>query len=151
VVIVPGAKEWIDAVLKEYDIVSHYNAGARITTEDAMPFAEMAAFHTAARFMTGFAGSRVDAVEGNFVRSRSLGVIGGIDMEHTGAVDRFYIESLRRVLDLGMVPIIPCIGWSPSGKPYNVPSDEIALSAAANLGAVKLFIISVSGGVKMGA
>jgi amino-acid N-acetyltransferase len=150
VVIVPGAKEWIDAVLKEYDIVSSYNAGARITAEDAMPFVEMAAFHTATRFMTGFAGSRVDAAVGNFVRARGLGVIGGVDMEHTGAVDRFYIDSLRRVLELGMVPIIPCIGWSPSGKPYNVPSDEIALQAAASLGAVKLFIISLSGGVKKG-
>jgi amino-acid N-acetyltransferase len=148
VVIVPGAKEWIDAVLKEYAIVSQYHNGARITTEAAMPFVEMAAFHTAARFMTGFAGSRVDAVVGNFVRARGLGVTGGIDMQRTGAVDRFYIDSLRRVLDLGMVPIIPCIGWSPSGKPYNVPSDEIALSAAAYLGAVKLFIISLSGGVK---
>jgi amino-acid N-acetyltransferase len=151
VVIVPGAKEWIDAVLKEYDIVSTYNEGARITTEEAIPFVEMAAFHTATRFMTGFAGSRVDAVVGNFLRARGLGVIGGIDMEHTGAVDRFYLDSLRRVLDLGMVPIIPCIGWSPAGKPYNVPSDEIALSAAVSLGAIKLFIVSLSGGVKKGA
>jgi amino-acid N-acetyltransferase len=47
-----------------------------------------------------------------------------------------------------MVPILPCIGWSPSGKPYNVPSDEIALEAVTHLGAVKLFIISLSGGLK---
>jgi amino-acid N-acetyltransferase len=151
VVIVPGAKEWIDAVLKEYDIVSNYNGTVRITTEEAMPFVEMAAFHTATRFVTGFSGSRVDAVIGNFVRARGLGVIGGVDMEHTGAVDKFYIDSIHRIQELGMVPILPCIGWSPSGKSYNVPSDEIALSAAANLRAIKLFIISLSGGVKKGA
>ncbi|MDR2619423.1 MAG: amino-acid N-acetyltransferase [Treponema sp.] len=150
VVIVPGAKEWIDAVLKEYGIISGYSGPARITTGEAMPFVEMAAFHVAARFMTGFSGSQVDAIVGNFVRARGLGVIGGADMEHTGAVDKFYIESIRRVLELGMVPILPCIGWSPAGRPYNVPSDEIALSAATSLGAVKLFIISLSGGVKKG-
>jgi len=148
VVIVPGAKEWIDAILEENKIVSHNNGTLRITAGKAMPFVEMAAFHSATRFMTGFSGSRVDAIIGNFVRARGLGIINGIDMEHTGTVDKFYLDSLRRVLELGMVPILPCIGWSPSGKPYNVPSDEIALQAAANLRAVKLFIVSLSGGIK---
>jgi len=147
VVIVPGAKEWIDAVLAEYKIVSQYKDQARITSKEAMPFVQMAAFHSATRFMTGFSGSRVDAVIGNFVRARGLGIIDGTDMEHTGTVDKFYIDSLRRVLDLKTIPIIPCIGWSVTGKPYNVPSDEIALSAAINLGAVKLFIITLSGGI----
>ena len=147
VVIVPGAKEWIDDILWEYAISSSYKGSMRITTEDAMPFVQMAAFHSTTKFMTGFSGSRVDAVIGNFVRARGVGVIDGTDMEHTGTVDKFYTDSLRRVLELGMVPILPCIGWSSSGKPYNVPSDEIALSAAVNLGAKKLFIISLSGGV----
>ena len=148
VVIVPGAKEWIDVVLGEYDISSPYKGSTRVTSVEAMPFIEMAAFHSATRFMTGFSGSRVDAVTGNFVRARGIGVIDGVDMEHTGTVDKFYIDSIRRILELGMVPILPCIGWSPSGKPYNVPSDEIALEASVNLGAVKLFIISLSDGIK---
>jgi amino-acid N-acetyltransferase len=165
VVIVPGAKERIDAVLREYGVVSRYLApgadGAdslapfavpvRITTAQAMPFVEMAAFHAAAKFMTGLAGSRADAVTGNFVRARGLGVVNGVSMEHSGAVDRFYTDSLSKALGLGMVPILPCIAWSPSGRPYNVPSDEIALQAAVSLGAAKLFIVSLSGGVRAGA
>jgi len=148
VIIVPGAKEWIDTVLGENKIESHYKNSARITSGKAMPFVQMAAFDSVTRFMTGFSGSRVDAVTGNFVRARGIGVIDGVDMEHTGTVDKFYIDSIRRILELGMVPILPCIGWSPSGKPYNVPSDEIALEASVNLGAVKLFIISLSDGIK---
>jgi len=150
VVIVPGAKEWIDAILDEYAISSGYKGSSRITSEEAMPFVQMAAFHSATRFMTGLSGSRVDAVIGNFVRARGVGVIDGTDMKHTGTVDKFYMDSMRRVLELGMVPILPCIGWSSSGKPYNVPSDEIALSAASSLGAGKLFIISLSGGINKG-
>ena len=147
VLIVPGAKEWIDAALKENKISLRYNGSVRITTAEAMPFVQMAAFHSATRFMTGLSGSRVDAITGNFIRARGLGVIDGVDMEHTGGVDKFYADSLRRVLDLGMVPILPCLGWNSSGKPYNVPSDEIAFSAAVNLKAAKLFIISLSGGI----
>jgi amino-acid N-acetyltransferase len=147
VVIVPGAKEWIDSVLGEYGITSRYAGTTRITTMQAIPFAAMAAFHTATRFMTGLSAEAVDAVIGNFVRARGLGVVDGLDMEHTGRVDKILTDSIRRILNLGMVPILPCIGYSPSGKPYNVPSDEIALEASAALGAVKLFIVSVHQGL----
>ena len=156
VVIVPGSKEWIDTVLNKYDIVSKYRENLRITAEGAMPFVQMAAFHSATRFMTNLSAAqisniRVEAVIGNFVRARGLGVLDGVDMEHTGTVDKIYIDSINRVLELGMIPIIPCIGWSPAGKPYNVSSDEIACHAAVKLKAIKLFIISHGGGIKKGA
>jgi amino-acid N-acetyltransferase len=155
VIIVPGAKESIDAVFKQHEINSSYttanstsaqNIPVRITTQQAIPFVEMAAFNVAGRFMTFLSGSRVDALIGNFVRARGLGVIDGIDTEHTGSVDKIYADSLSRILNLGMVPILPCIGWSPSGKPYNVPSDEIALAVSTALGAIKLFIVSTNDG-----
>jgi amino-acid N-acetyltransferase len=152
VIIIPGVKENIDIVFKQHDIDSLYanikgdaimfDFPVRLTTQQAIPFVEMAAFNVASRFMTFLSGSRVDAVIGNFVRARGLGVLNGIDTENTGTVDKIYIDSLNRVLNLGMVPILPCIGWSPAGKPYNVSSDEIALAVSTALGAVKLFIIS---------
>jgi amino-acid N-acetyltransferase len=151
VVIVPGAKEWIDAVLREYGIVSGYSGQTRITTAAAIPFVEMAAFHVAARFMTCLSASRVDAVIGNFIRARGLGVVEGLDMEHTGAVEKVLTDSVGKVLSQGMAPILPCIGYSPAGKAYNVLSDEIALAASKALGAVKLFIVSVHGGLRAGA
>jgi amino-acid N-acetyltransferase len=151
IVIVPGARENIDTVFKQHDIdTSCYvnndacslDTPVRVTTSQAISYVEMAAFNAASRFMTFLSGSRVDALIGNFVRARGLGVINGIDTEHTGTVDKIYVESLTRVLNLGMIPILPCIGWSPSGKPYNVPSDEIALAVSKALGAIKLFIVS---------
>jgi len=150
IIIVPGVKENIDAVFKKHDIdpsfyfnndISSADTSFRITTSEAISYVEMAAFNAASRFMTFFSGSRVDAVIGNFVRARGLGVINGVDTEHTGTVDKIYTDSLNRVLDLGMIPILPCIGWSPSGKPYNVPSDEIALHVSKSLKAAKLFIV----------
>jgi len=153
VIIVPGVKENIDAVLKQHDIdtssvdSSAQNIPFRITTSQAIPYVEMAAFNVASRFMTFLSGSKVEALIGNFVRARGLGVINGIDAEYTGTVDKVYADSLTRVLNLGMVPILPCIGWSPSGKPYNVPSDEIALEVSRSLGAIKLFIVRAQKGL----
>jgi amino-acid N-acetyltransferase len=151
IVIVPGAKEWIDSVLAEYGIVSKYSGDTRITGAESMPFVEMAAFHVANRFMTGLSADRVDAVIGNFVRARGIGVIDGIDMENTGRVDKILTDPIGRILDQGMAPILPCIGWSPAGKPYNLPSDEIALAVSAALGAIKLFIVTVHGGLRRGS
>ena len=148
VVIVPGAKEWIDAVLAEYGIPAAYRGQTRITSGAAIPFVQMAAFHTATRYITGLSGSRVEAIIGNFVRARGLGVVDGVDMDHSGTVDRIFTESLSRVLGLGMIPILPCIGWNSSGRPYNVPSDEIAFEVAKSLKAVKFFIVSLSGGIR---
>ncbi|MDR0486823.1 MAG: amino-acid N-acetyltransferase [Treponema sp.] len=147
VVIVSGARENIDAILKRHEIDSSYvltsDPPIRITTSQAIPFVEMAVFDAASRFMTLLSGGKVEALIGNFVRARGLGIRDGVDMEHTGVVDKIYADSISRVLNLGMVPILPCIGWSPSGKPYNVPSDEIALAVSTALGAVKLFIVSI--------
>ncbi|MCL1814804.1 MAG: amino-acid N-acetyltransferase [Treponema sp.] len=147
VVIVPGAKEWIDLVLAENSIVSRYAPSAahgqiRITGEGAMPFVEMASFHVATRFMTALSANHCDSVIGNFVRARGLGVLKGIDMENTGRVEKILTKPIRKILNSEMAVILPCIGWGASGKPYNVPSDEIALAAAESLGAVKLFVVS---------
>jgi amino-acid N-acetyltransferase len=153
IIIVPGVRENIDAVFKQHDIDSSFastqDAPVRVTTSQGISYVEMAAFHVASRFITFLSGSRVDALIGNFVRARGLGVIGGVDTEHTGTVDKIYTDSLTRVLDLGMIPILPCIGWSPSGKPYNVPSDEIALAVSKALGAIKLFIVTAKQGLNI--
>jgi len=157
IIIVPGAKENIDAVFRQHDIDTSYtninndserNFPVRVTTRQAIQYVEMAAYNAAGRYMTFLSGSRADALIGNFVRARGLGVINGIDTEHTGTVDKIYSDSLGRVLDLGMIPILPCIGWSPSGKPYNVPSDEIALAVSSALGAAKFFILSAHDRIK---
>jgi amino-acid N-acetyltransferase len=162
VVIVPGAKEWIDSVLAEYGIETDYvtqgsgepapepgrgGVPLRLTAGRVMPFVEMAAFHVATRFMTALSADRTDSVIGSFVRARGLGVLDGTDMECTGRVEKILTGPISRVLDLGMVPILPCIGWGPSGKSYNVSSDEIALAAAAALEAVKFFVVSAGQGI----
>ncbi|MDR3301451.1 MAG: amino-acid N-acetyltransferase [Spirochaetaceae bacterium] len=145
VVIVPGAAEYIDVVLANHKRSSAFVQGERRTVHDEIPYVEMAAFHAATRFITGLSAAHVDALIGNFVRARGRGVVNGIDMENTGSVDKIFTQALTRILDFGMVPILPCIGWSPTGKPYNVSSNEIAVAVSAALGAIKLVIVTAGG------
>jgi amino-acid N-acetyltransferase len=146
IILVPGAREWIDAVLKEYEIESEYVDGIRIATQDSIPFIRMAAFDVANRLMTLLTAFQANAVIGNFIRSRGIGVVNGVDFQNSGRVEKILKEPLQQILDQGMIPIFPCIGWNAAGKPYNLASDDIALAVAEALQAEKLFFVSDSDG-----
>jgi amino-acid N-acetyltransferase len=146
IILIPGAREWIDAVLKEYDIESEYKNGVRIATQDSIPFIRMAAFDVANRLMTLLTAFQANAVIGNFIRARGIGVVDGTDFQHSGRVEKILKEPLQQILDQGMMPIFPCIGWNAAGKPYNLASDDIALAVAEALQAEKLFFVTDSDG-----
>jgi amino-acid N-acetyltransferase len=146
ILLVPGAREWIDAVLKEYDIESEYVNGVRIATQNSIPFIRMAAFDVANRLMTLLTAFQANAVIGNFIRARGIGVVDGVDFQNSGHVEKILKDPLQQILDKGMIPIFPCIGWNAAGKPYNLASDEIALAVAEALQAEKLFFVTDSDG-----
>lgn len=142
IVLVPGAKERIDEVLSDYSIKNEWRDGLRITGQDAIPFVEMAAFDVANRIMTSLSGYECPAVIGNWVRARGVGVVDGTDYQHTGYAERVLTKELLKILDDGFIPILPCVGWSSIGKPYNLLSDDLAVVTASRLGADKLFFVT---------
>lgn len=147
IVVVPGSIERIDDVLSRYGIAAPYSGSIRVSSPEAIPFIKMAAFDVANRFMTLFSAHRITAVVGNFVKARAIGVIGGVDYQQSGKVDRILSDSVIQLMSMGQIPIFPCIGWSNAGKPYNLSSDELALAVAEALKAVKLFFVSPGPGL----
>lgn len=142
IVMVPGARRRIDEVLLRYGMRVEHVGGLRITPEESIPLIKMAAFDVANRIMTQLSARGVSAVIGNWVRARGVGVSKGVDFQHTGTVERVQRDVLEKVMDDGMIPIVPCIGWSATGSPYNVSSDELAVQIAGSLGAEKLFFVT---------
>jgi len=147
IVLVPGAKERIDEVLRRYNLPWKSVGGVRISSAEAIPFIKMAAFDVSNRLMTLLAENNASAIIGNWVRARSLGVLKGVDYQATGTVERINVELVRKALQEGLIPIFPNIGWSSSGKPYNISSNELAYILARNLEAEKLFFVSRHSGV----
>lgn len=142
IVLVPGAGRRIDEVLERYQVPYENHRGLRIAGEEAIPFIKMAAFDTANRAMTGLSAWRIPAVIGNWVRARAVGVLDGVDYQEAGQVERLQLDLVRRVLADRFVPIFPCIGWSPTGRPYNISSRELAARLATDLQAEKLFFLA---------
>jgi len=147
IVLVPGTRVHINGILGSFGIKTEEYKGMRISTEEAIPFIKMATFDVANQIMTMLAENNANAVIGNWVRARSIGVIDGIDFQSSGLVDKIDVESIRNVLDNNMIPIFPNIGWSLSGKPYNISSHELAHKISIAMQAEKLFFITDFGGI----
>jgi amino-acid N-acetyltransferase len=146
-VLVTGARRRIDEVLSRYAVQSRKVAGVRISSPAAIPFIKMAAFDVSNELMTELSANNTNAVIGNWVRARSLGVRDGIDYQDAGAVERIKLDLLMNTLDQGLIPVFPCIGWSASGKLYNVSSRELAAVLSIELAADKLFFLTPTQGI----
>ena len=141
VILVPGAKNRIDEILSKNNISWSFHNNCRITGAEAIPLIKMAAFDVSNQIMTAFAGEKIGAVIGNWVRSRGKGVINGVDYGSSGEIDKLDVDSINKILDNGFIPIFPCIGWSIAGKPYNISSIELSEQIAVHLKADKLFFL----------
>jgi amino-acid N-acetyltransferase len=145
IVLVPGARERINDVLSQYEVKWETVDGVRITDSSAMPFIKMAAFDVSNQLMTALSENDTDAVIGNWVRARGIGIHGGIDFKSAGRVDKLKIDIVRSVLDQGLIPIFPNIGWNAKGLPYNISSMELAARLSWELSAEKLFFVTGAG------
>ncbi|MFW6363788.1 MAG: amino-acid N-acetyltransferase, partial [Spirochaeta sp.] len=99
VVLVPGARRHIDEVLERYGISCPTVDDVRVSKPEAIPFIKMAAFDAANRVMTLLSRHHATGVIGNWVRSRGIGVVDGVDYEESGRVDRISIDIVTGVLN----------------------------------------------------
>jgi len=144
VVIIPGARSRIDDLLKKNNIEWSYKNNCRVTEVEAMPIIKMAAFDVSNIVMTSLAANNINAIIGNWVRSRAKGIIEGFDYGTAGEIDKLQVEAIRTVLNDGFIPIFPCIGWNAVGRPYNISSATLAQQVAISLSADKLFYVMES-------
>jgi amino-acid N-acetyltransferase len=151
IVVVPGARERIDEMLEAYGIPMALHRGERITTKEALPFVEMAAFDVASKLISALAGLDIHGLIGNWVRAKSRGIIDGVDFEYTGRVERVDADTLIHVLEEGYIPIVPPVGWNTSGKSYNLPADELAAAVASAIPSEKLFYVGTHGVLHAGS
>ncbi|NLP02101.1 MAG: amino-acid N-acetyltransferase [Fibrobacter sp.] len=147
IILVPGARTRIDDILKTYKIECQSANGIRISPPEAIPLIKMAAFDVSNKIMTMLAENGAQAVIGNWVRARGIGVREGIDFQSSGIVERLQIDVIKNVLDDNLIPIFPNIGWSLNGKPYNLSSNDLAFTISIQLNAAKLFFVTDKGGI----
>ena len=155
-VLVHGARPQIESRLAEQRIELRYVNGLRVTDETALACVKEAAgvarVEIEALLSMGLANSpmagvRIPVASGNFVTAKPIGVLDGVDFEHTGVVRRVDRQALIQRLDAGAVALMPPIGYSPTGEVFNLSAADVARSAAIALKADKLIFLIEEAGV----
>ena len=147
IVLIPGAKDSIDQVLRTYSVTTESRENIRITSSEAMPLVKLGASNVANRIISYLAKNGAHGVMGNWVRARAVGVVKGVDYLDTGKVEKVYHSLIENMLGSDMIPIVPNIGWNAVGRPYNISSNQLAIEVASVLSASKLFFVSGVSGV----
>lgn len=94
------------------------------------------------------AGSKIRVTSGNYVTAKPIGVINGIDYEHTGEVRRVDHENIHKHLDNGEIVLISPIGYSPTGEIFNINAEDVASAVAIELKADKLIYLTEVSGIQ---
>ncbi|MEN9465037.1 MAG: hypothetical protein RL217_1218 [Pseudomonadota bacterium] len=155
-VLVHGARPQIDQALQALNIESKFHNDLRITDKAALTAVKAAIGMVKAEIESCLSiglpnspmhGARIRVISGNFVTAKPLGVIDGIDFQHTGEVRRIEHQAIEELLKQRNVVLLSCSGYSPSGEMFNLAVEDVAQMAAVSLRAEKLILMGKNPGI----
>jgi amino-acid N-acetyltransferase len=158
VVLVYGFRPQVNEQLLAKGHTPKYSHGMRITDEVALDSAQEAAgqlrYEIEAAFSQGLpntpmAGSTVRVISGNFITARPVGVVDGVDFQHSGVVRKVDVGGISRTLDFGAMVLMSPFGFSPTGEAFNLTMEEVATSVAIALQADKLIFLTEIPGIRI--
>lgn len=150
-VVVAGARPQIERQLESRGAAMQVVNGLRVTDDEALACVKQAngvvrveieALLSMGLANSPMAGVRIRVGSGNFVTAKPLGVIDGVDYQHTGEVRRVDAEGLRYLLENGSIALLPALGYSPTGEVFNLSAADVAGAVAMALGADKLIFLT---------
>ncbi len=150
-VLVHGIRPQIDQRLKQQQLSSDFHNNLRITDPKALQSVKEAAGLVRVEIESllsmglansPMAGAKIKVSSGNFVIAKPLGIIDGIDYQHTGRVRRIEQTAIHQQLDQDNVVLISPIGYSPSGEIFNLAAEQVATEIAIALKAEKLILLT---------
>ena len=157
IVLVHGFRPQVNEQLKAKGHTPRYSHGLRITDEVALDCAQEAAgqlrYEIEAAFSQGLpntpmAGSTVRVISGNFLTARPVGIVDGVDVQHSGLVRKVDTAGIMRTLDMGAMVLLSPFGFSPTGEAFNLTMEEVATSVAIALQADKLIFLTEVAGIR---
>ena len=149
-VILHGSRKSIDRHLEANRLQSKFHRNIRITDAAILPYVvqainEVGTYFEAQLSMglpnTPMSGSEISLVGGNFVIGMPLGVIDGVDLQHTGKVRAVRADTIRGLLADNHVVLLSNLGYSRTGEVFNLHSEALAGKVAQALAADKLIFV----------
>jgi amino-acid N-acetyltransferase len=158
IVLVHGFRPQVNEQLAAKGHTPKYSHGIRITDSVALDCAQEAAgqlrYEIEAAFSQGLpntpmAGATVRVISGNFITARPVGIVDGVDFQHSGLVRKVDTAGIMRTLDMGAMVLLSPFGFSPTGEAFNLTMEEVATSVATDLQADKLIFLTEIPGIAL--
>jgi amino-acid N-acetyltransferase len=150
IVLAHGASEQIKMLAAAEGVCPSNLDGAGITDEATLRLALTAANRLTHEILEGLAANDLRAACTNALIAHPVGILHGVDHLFTGKVERVDVDMLQKLLDNGIIPVLPPLGFDGDGKTYRVNSDGVALAGAEALKAAKLMFITPFDGITVG-
>jgi amino-acid N-acetyltransferase len=147
VVLVHGAAAQIKALGADRNIKASNLDGTGVTDADTLQLALTAANRLTHEILEGLAANDLRAACPNAIIAHPMGIIQGVDHLFTGKVERVDTELLQTLLNQGIIPVVPPLGFDGDGKTYRVNSDGVAVAVGEALKATKLIFITPQDGL----
>jgi len=148
VVLVHGAAVQIKALAEKQGVQASNLDGTGVTDGPTLELAMNAANRLTHEILEGLSSIDLRGACLNAIIAHPLGIIQGVDHLFTGKVQRVDTELLQTLLDRGIIPILPPLGFDGEGKTYRANSDSIALAVAEALKATKLIFFTADDGLR---
>src|SRR5436309_2050343 len=147
VALVHGASAQIKTLAEEQKVTPSDLDGSGVTDAETLKLALTAANRLTHEILEGLSANDLRAACTNAIIAHPMGILHGVDHLFTGRVERVDVELLQTLLNQGVVPVVPPLGFDGDGKTYRVNSDGVALEVAQALGAIKLIYITTQDGL----
>ena len=156
IVLVHGSRTQIESRLKRANLKTKLAGGLRVTDDQAMEVVkeangsirvEIESLLSMGLVNSPMAGSDIRVASGNFVTAKPIGVLDGVDLQHTGEVRKVDSTAIQKRLDDGEMVLLSPLGYSPTGEAFNLSLEDVAVGAAIALHADKLIFLMDSSGV----
>ena len=147
VVICHGAAAQIRALAEQQKFKASDSDGSGITDSETLKLALTAANRLTHEILEGLSANDLRAASTNAIVAHPMGILGGVDHLFTGKVERVDTEMLLTLLNQGIVPVVPPLGFDGEGKTYRVNSDHMAVAIAEALKATKVIFITTYDGL----
>jgi amino-acid N-acetyltransferase len=148
VVLIHGAAEQIKALGEKQGAQPSDLDGTGVTDAATLELAIEAANRLTHEILRGLSANDLRAACTNAIVAHPLGIIHGVDQLFTGKVERVDVDLLQTLLNQGVVPVVPPLGFDGDGKTYRTNSDSIAVAVAEALKATKLIFITSQDGLR---
>jgi len=141
-----GAGPQLDAALEAAKIPTLKHEGLRVTTPEVMEVARPVIYRANRSIVSALEeqGVRAQGIQHGvfvceFLDQESLGLVGDIK--------RVDLEAIRDCIDRGVLPVVACLGESPTGQVMNINADVAARELIWAVEPHKIIFLTTTGGL----